>query len=159
MKIVIISDTHRDLDVLTEILQTNRGSDLFIHLGDGENEYEDIRYMCPESAFIYIKGNNDWGMYPPNNIISLCGHKIYMCHGHSFDRRNLKEYLAATASVNGCDIALYGHTHVMADEVVNGIRLINPGSPSCPRGQNPCSYGIMHLSDNEDIKFEHKIIN
>lgn len=71
----------------------------------------------------------------------------------------MKNYLAATASVNGCDIALYGHTHVMADEVVSGIRLINPGSPSCPRGQNPCSYGIMYLSDNGDVKFEHKIID
>ncbi len=158
MKLVIVSDTHRDFYALSDIVEKNRDADLFIHLGDGEREYEDIRCVHPEFAYLYVRGNNDWGMYPPNNTISLCGHKLYMCHGHSFDRSSLKSFLAATASVNGCDIALFGHTHVMCDETVDGIRLINPGSPSCPRGGNPCTYGVMILTDDGSISFEHKTI-
>lgn len=156
MKIVIISDTHRDSGILYDILSRNRTADLFIHLGDGEREYEDLRAEFYDKAFIYIKGNNDWGMYKPNQKLTLCGHGIYMCHGHSFDRHSLKSFLAATAKVSGCDIALFGHTHVPCDEVVDGVRLINPGSPSCPRGGNKPTFGILTLGDNDgSVDFRH----
>lgn len=158
MKIVVVSDTHRDKDVLFDIISRNRTADLVVHLGDGEDEYEDARMVFPEIAFLYVRGNNDWGMYPTNQRITLCGHGIYMCHGHSFDRSSLRSFLAATAKVNKCDIALFGHTHVPVSEEVNGVHIFNPGSPHLPRGGNPPTYGIINLSEDGKAEFLHKEI-
>lgn len=64
------------------------------------------------------------------------------------------EHLAQLAKMNGCKAALYGHTHVRRTEEVNGVYLMNPGSPSCPRGGNMPSYGILEVSDNGDIEMK-----
>ncbi|MDE7234655.1 MAG: metallophosphatase family protein, partial [Ruminiclostridium sp.] len=48
MKIIVISDTHRDFDAMEKIVNDNRSADLFIHLGDGEREYEEVRAVHPE---------------------------------------------------------------------------------------------------------------
>ena len=38
MKILVVSDTHRNFAVLDDIVNENLDADLIIHLGDGENE-------------------------------------------------------------------------------------------------------------------------
>lgn len=155
MKITVISDTHRNFDVLYDIVRKNLDSDTFIHLGDGENEFYDVQSAFYDKPFIYIKGNCDYGSYRPNLVTELGGKRFYMCHGNAFDRVKLKEYLAATAAANGCDIALFGHTHVPCCENVNGVLLFNPGSPSLPRGGNPPTYGIITVSPNGSVNAVH----
>lgn len=159
MTITVISDTHGDFDTLYEIVRQNDGSDLFIHLGDGENEFYDVQSSFYDKPFIFIKGNNDWGDYPQNLVTELGGHKFYLCHGHRFDRTHLKDYLSATASVNGCSAALFGHTHIPLNETVNGILLFNPGSPVLPRGGSAPTYGIITIDDDGSINAEHIVIN
>ena len=57
---------------------------------------------------------------------------MYMTHGHLKNPADLPP-LAPNS------IFLYGHTHVKADEDVNGIRCINPGSVSIPKdGSHSC---------------------
>ncbi len=159
MNITVISDTHGDLDTLYEIVRQNEDCDLFIHLGDGEDEFRDVRNVFYTKPFIYIKGNNDWGDYPQNLVTELGGVKFYLCHGHRFERAHLKDYLSATANANGCKAALFGHTHVALNEEVNGVLLFNPGSASLPRGGNPPTYGIIEITDNGEIIAEHIVID
>ncbi len=156
MNIVVISDTHGDFDVLYDIVSRNRTADLFIHLGDGEREYYDVRNLFPEKAFLYVKGNNDWDNYPLSHIITLNGHKFYMTHGHSYGRSSMESFISATAKVNECDIALFGHTHVPFHQSIDGVDLFNPGSPSRPRGMSKPSFGIITIKDDGSLKFEHK---
>ena len=155
-KIIVISDTHRDFDSLYDIVTQNIHADLFIHLGDGEREYSDIRNLFPEKAFLFVKGNNDWDNYPVFHTFTYCDHKFYLTHGHSFERNSLQSFLSATAELNNCDIALFGHTHIPYYEVINGVHLFNPGSPSRPRGLSSPCYGVITISETGNLKFEHK---
>ena len=60
MKILVVSDTHRNFAVLDDIVNENLDADLIIHLGDGENEARDIHNLHPEKPMIYVAGNCDY---------------------------------------------------------------------------------------------------
>ncbi len=156
MNIVVISDTHGKFDILYDIVTRNQGADLFIHLGDGEREYYDVRNLFPEKAFLFLKGNNDWGDYPLVHIVNLDGHKFFMTHGHNYGRLDTEDYIASSASANGCDVALFGHTHLPLSMEMYGVHLFNPGSPSRPRGMNKPSYGLIEIKKDGSLKFTHK---
>ena len=158
MKITVISDTHGDFETLYRIVEKNSDSDQFIHLGDGEHEFEAIQAAFYEKPFIFIRGNNDWGDYPQNLIIEFGGKKFFLCHGHRFDQEKLAEFLAVTASANGCHVALFGHTHKPYREYNNGILLFNPGSPTLPRCGDLRTYGIIMITENGEIFAEHNTI-
>lgn len=158
MKITVISDTHGNFDILYGIVSKNLDTDTFIHLGDGENETYDVQSSFYDKPFIYIRGNCDYGNYPPNLVTDLGGKRFYMCHGHAFDRTRMKEYITATAAANGCNIALFGHTHVPCCETWNGVLLFNPGSPTLPRGGNPPTYGIITITPDGRVNAVHIII-
>ena len=158
MTFIVVSDTHGDFETFYEIVGKNPACELFRHLGDGEHEYEDVRSVFYNKAFLFVKGNNDWGNYPQNIVTELGGKKFYLCHGHRFERAKMKEYLAATASVNGCSAALFGHTHVPVNEMSNGILLFNPGSTSLPRGGNKPTYGKITVDESGNITARHVII-
>lgn len=49
MKILVVSDTHRNFAVLDDIVNENLDADLIIHLGDGENEARDTSISTRKS--------------------------------------------------------------------------------------------------------------
>jgi hypothetical protein len=158
MKITVVSDTHGDFETLYRIVEKNKDSDQFIHLGDGEREFYDVQSAFYDKPFIFIKGNNDWENYPQCLVTELGGVKFYLCHGHRFDRLHLREHLSATAAANGCTAALFGHTHVPVNETVNGILLFNPGSAVLPRGGHPPTYGMITVNNGAIASAVHKEI-
>lgn len=157
IKIVVISDTHGDFDALYDIVTQNIHADMFIHLGDGEREYNDVRNAYPEKAFLFVRGNNDYSDSPVFRIFTYGGHKFYLTHGHNFGQDSLESFLSAVAKINSCNIALFGHWHIPYNEFINDVHLFNPGSPSLPRGLSKKSYGVIQISDNGSVKFEHKL--
>lgn len=157
IKIIVISDTHRDFDALYDIVNDNEHADMFIHLGDGEHEFDDVRNLFPEKAFLFVKGNNDWSDSPICRTFTYGGHKFYLTHGHSFDRHSVHSFIAATAKANNCDVALFGHTHIPFYEVMNDVHVFNPGSPSSPRGRSEPSYGVITIRDSGILDFRHCI--
>lgn len=54
------------------------------------------------------------------------GRIFHMSHGHHQNPQNLPPLPEGS-------IFLFGHTHVKLDEMVNGIRCLNPGSVSIPK--------------------------
>ena len=60
MKIIVVSDTHRNFAVLDEIVNKNLDADLFIHLGDGENEARDVQNLHLDKPMVYVGGNSDF---------------------------------------------------------------------------------------------------
>ena len=52
--------------------------------------------------------------------------QLYLTHGHLWDPDNLPPLQKGTAFV-------YGHFHVKRNEVVDGVRLFNPGSAGLPK--------------------------
>ena len=54
------------------------------------------------------------------------GKVFYLTHGHHKNPQDLPPLPAGS-------IFLYGHTHVKFDQVVDGVRCLNPGSVSIPK--------------------------
>lgn len=66
------------------------------------------------------------------SVLMAEGKTFYLTHGHHKHPQDLP--LLPQGS-----IFLYGHTHVKFDQVVNGIRCLNPGSVSIPKdGSHSC---------------------
>jgi len=57
---------------------------------------------------------------------------LYLTHGHHHSPENLPPLAAGS-------VFLSGHTHVKRDQVIGGIRCLNPGSVSIPKdGSHSC---------------------
>lgn len=152
MKILVVSDTHRNFLALKKVLDENPDFDALIHLGDGENEFEDIRSLYPDKAMIYVAGNCDYGQHERVHVAKFGDVRIFCCHGHEFSVNLGRENLAATAKKNHCSIALYGHTHVPRTELLSGVMVMNPGSLDSPRNQSKPSYIVLELAPSGEIK-------
>lgn len=146
MRIIVVSDTHRAFRPFHEIVEKHRqDAHLFLHLGDGEREVDEIQELYPDLPVRSVRGNCDiLSMAPVLDIFEAGGVKILMTHGHSLSVNSGCGRLESMARENGCSIALYGHTHVADNRYADGLYVMNPGSPSCPRAGKP-SYGIIDI--------------
>lgn len=152
MKILVVSDTHRNFSALKKVLDREPDFDTLIHLGDGEKEFFDIQTLYPDKAMIYVRGNCDYGQHEQVHVAKFGDVRIFCCHGNDFGVKYGRELLAATASRNNCNIALYGHTHLYKTEVIDGVLVLNPGSPSEPRGGNPPTFAVLEIGETGEIK-------
>ena len=154
MKIVVCSDNHTFANLINLILELEPDGDYYWHLGDSESF--DISQLGP---FASVFGNNDF-LYdlPEKRIIELYGHSFLLTHGSKQLRYGL-ENLAQFGKDNKCDVVLFGHTHMPFDNVVNGIRMINPGSCFHNRGGEKPSYCVLELTNDGTIKCTFKYID
>lgn len=144
MKILVCSDNHKNYEVLEKILNDNPACDYYLHLGDSQMDSYDLR------PFASVRGNvdDDYDL-PIDKIIDISDrHSIYMCHGNAYSGE--PELIAKAAKANGCDIALFGHTHVFYQDIIDGVYIFNPGS--CSRSkEGPNSYAIITIADSIEI--------
>lgn len=147
MRIVVFSDSHRNYAVLQEIIRRHPEAETFIHLGDGEWEFQELAREAPAHVLMLsVRGNNDFGSTTQiNGCLRVGKTKILYTHGHLyFVQRGLLE-LENFARASKADIMLYGHTHQAAVLYRDGVHFLNPGSVSQPRDGSP-SYGIVDLT-------------
>jgi len=181
MKILIASDSHRmTANLLTAI--DREKPDMLIHLGDIEDDPDPVAVFAgsPKTPCIFIKGNCDY--YSSGNVLirrsvfTLHGHRFYCCHGHHERVNQGLTTIAVAASDEKCDVALFGHTHVPYDSegefaqeysryyiepwpgCAPGVRIMNPGSISLPRGGSFKSYIVMYIDENDRISAELKAL-
>lgn len=129
MKILVITDTHGQLNKAEEIILRNPDITNIIHLGDMVKDAEELELMFPGKSFHKIKGNNDWCSFAKDTmVLSLRGHNIFATHGHLFGVRSGCDTLAWKAKSLGCNLALFGHTHQYEDKTVAGVRCLNPSN-------------------------------
>lgn len=148
MRIVVLSDTHRDFFAALEIVKRHlMNADVFIHLGDGLREWDDIRALYPDKRMLAVRGNCDFSSNEPAAGVLACedGHKIFYTHGHLYNVKSTSDDLMRAAREKGCDIALHGHTHTACEFYEDGLYLLCPGSPSCPK-DSPPGYGIIDIT-------------
>ena len=145
MKIVVVSDSHGNVDVLRDIALREGDADIFLHCGDSQvNE----AYISP---FVSVKGNCDYFMdYPPFRIVDTPYGKIYVEHGN-----RLFPMGVGTLKELGCSIYLQGHTHIKKLIKEEDIYFANPGSITKPRDGDLGSYLVIHLTkDKVDFIFK-----
>lgn len=72
------------------------------------------------------------------------GKIFHLSHGHHQNPQNLPPLPEGS-------VFLFGHTHVKLDEVVDGVRCLNPGSVSIPKdGSHSC---LIYENGNFSFKF------
>ncbi len=129
MRIIVMSDSHTAYSRVLDIVKSNQSADLFLHLGDGEDEFDRVAASYPEKAFSAVRGNNDWHSEKPMvGFLNLEGHKIMYTHGHMFSVKWGLDQLIREGVAQDADIILYGHTHVARIDYMDGRYIINPGS-------------------------------
>ncbi|MBB6631663.1 YfcE family phosphodiesterase [Clostridium algidicarnis] len=153
MLVAIISDTHRDHEVLNKIIHKVKNCDYILHLGDN---IEDLKYIEDRAnnkkiICMGVKGNCDYSnIVPSERIVDIEGHKIFMTHGHNYGVKIDTWNIRRRAFELNCKICLYGHTHVFGINEENGSYLINPGSPSISR-DGKRGFVIMEIR-GEDVR-------
>ena len=154
MRIIVISDSHGNSSAVQKIVKSNiYVADMFVHLGDGENDMWQVQYEYPDIKIVQVKGNCDRtdefpiydiinaGMGPDDKPV-----KIFVTHGHMYGVNKGLIEIADAAKSNDCSVVLFGHTHKRFDDIVDGIRLINPGSCSYPRDDKDPSYAYVDVT-------------
>ena len=152
MKVLIVSDTHRNEDNLISALTQEKNLDLLIHCGDVEGaEYEIEHYAGCNTVF--VAGNNDFFSRLPRELeLTVEDYKVWVTHGHNYYVNTNPEFIRKEARLRSADIVIYGHTHRPVIEKKDDLIVINPGSLTYPRqeGRRP-SYVVLEV-EKKDIK-------
>ena len=139
----IISDTHGD--VSDDVLGVLDGASIIVHAGDivSRRDYDRLREIAPIYACL---GNNDrWGsVFPPN-----VERRVHFFFG---GLRWFVAHYERDLDMSRSDIGICGHTHrgfVREDRAANTL-IMNPGSPSWPRGGGP-QMGRIYIADGHIV--------
>lgn len=146
MRILVFSDSHGNLDNVEKVIKRSGNIDMIIHLGDIIGQDEKLRAMC-ECPVKIVKGNCDfYSENPVSDVVTLGENKIFITHGHNYGVGWSLDRLFYAAQENGCNIAMYGHTHVPGTVIQEGVIIVNPGSVSRPRQLNhKPTYILMNI--------------
>ena len=145
MRIVVMSDSHRHKGNLFDIVEMHKNdADLFIFLGDGEDDIEDIQTMYPDLRLEIVAGNCDfYSPKPAYKEITFAGKKVFFSHGHPFYVKHGYERIIDEAKRRGADIVLFGHTHNQYTEYGKELCIMNPGAVANSR------YGMIDIVNNQ----------
>ena len=148
MRIVVISDSHKRSDVVEKILYAQPGARDVFFLGDHADDIEDLQYIFPDKRFHILSGNCDYySTFPSSAVATVGGVRIFYTHGHTLSVKYGTERLVDTAKQNGCQIALYGHTHISKILYEDDIYIVNPGSCAKARDFHE-SYAVIDIEEN-----------
>jgi putative phosphoesterase len=151
MRIAVLSDTHSPRfwkSCPRAVAAVLDGVDLILHAGDVclRETLEELEQVAPVRA---VRGNNDgddvaaWGA-PETLELELGGLRVAMLHdsGAKTGRGRRLRRLFPTA-----DLVVFGHSHIPWDEVYDGQRAFNPGSPTDKRRQPHGTMGELVVED------------
>lgn len=146
MKILVFSDTHGQVNSMTEIIKNNSDVDLIIHLGDYVRDALQMVELFKEKQFEIIKGNNDFNSNLSNEeLLVLQDKKILITHGHSYNVKSNYISLIKKGQNLEADAVLFGHTHCPEESNIGSMLLFNPGSLSKPFGKYKKTYGLLRI--------------
>lgn len=146
MKIGILSDTHfyhpDKMQLEPWITAAFAGADLIVHAGDVEHPefFNLLREIAPVYA---VRGNCDTHHSfdtPLSRSIDIgCG-LLTVAH---------RAHHARAAVCAETRVMVYGHTHLSLINQENDLLIINPGSPTMPRGGMPPSVAVLTATNKE----------
>ncbi len=139
MRIVLISDTHvphRARDLPAAVWEQVEAADVVIHAGD----WVDLALLDEleerSKRLVGCWGNNDGpelrARLPERVDVTLAGVRFTVVHetgpAKGRDARMAKAY-------PDTDVLVFGHSHIPWDTTADGLRRLNPGSPTDRRRQ------------------------
>lgn len=130
MRIVVISDSHKRQGNIFDIIEKHMDStDLFVFLGDVDDDFDSVLMLYPDIKYKRVVGNNDfYSPYKVEDEFTFNGKKVFITHGHKYMVKHGYATIISHAKNIGADICLFGHTHVQYSEYINGLYVLNPGA-------------------------------
>ena len=147
MIIGVVSDTHLHAHqpLPAALLKELAGSKAILHAGDiaCPEVLDALRQLAPVHAVCGNVDPPDLGL-PPRLQLQLGGFTIALTHGHLGSGRSTEE--RAVRAFPGADVVVFGHSHrPMVHRRPDGPLVVNPGSPTQPRGLRP-TLALLDLS-------------
>ncbi len=137
-ELLVIADTHGAVAVLAAVLNwaRKRGVGALAFLGDGLDDLaaatDRVGYHPPCAR---VRGNGDSDHAVPFvDTLDFAGRRFFLCHGHLNGVQDSFVSLVTAARSVDADAALFGHTHKPFWDEMDRLLVLNPGSPSRPRG-------------------------
>ena len=154
MKILIVSDTHRNNANYLKVIDRTGPLDMVIHCGDVEGSELIISKAagCPVEM---VQGNNDFFSELPREKEFILGqYKVWLTHGHNYYIAMNSEVIKQEGREREVDIVMCGHTHKPVIDIGSDLTLINPGSISYPRqGNRKPSYILMEIDSEGEAHY------
>lgn len=148
MRIAVISDTHRDKQMIKKACTHTKDVNLLIHLGDNVDDVKEIKKYY-SGKIINVMGNCDFMCDAPMEVVENIGEKVFLItHGHRYGVKYDLNKLRYRAMEVKADVALFGHTHESLLINEYGILFINPGSASLSR-KGPNSLAFIDIEGEE----------
>ncbi|GAB3816052.1 YfcE family phosphodiesterase [Tessaracoccus terricola] len=151
LRVTLLADTHvpvRARELTDQVWDAVAAADVVIHAGDwmapalldelelrskrlvavfGNNDGDELRERLPEVARVELEGMR-WG------VVHETGAK---------QRREER----MRAQYPDLDVLVFGHSHIPWDTEHEGLRLLNPGSPTDRRRQPHCTFMTCTVAD------------
>lgn len=130
MRILVFSDSHKNISSCVSVIENIIGVDMILHAGDHASDAAWIQKCFPDIPVKYVVGNCDAGIAPAEMIVEVENKKIFLTHGHLYSVKSQPDYrsLLDAAKSKGCDCVVFGHTHQDVHQIQDGITVLNPGS-------------------------------
>ncbi|WP_324651005.1 metallophosphoesterase [Georgenia sp. H159] len=153
MRVLLVADTHvplRAKQLPGQVWREVERADVVVHAGD---------WVVPElldeleersAALLACWGNNDGAelrrRLPEVATTQLEGVRIAVVHETGQSRGRDARVRAAFPDAQ---LVVFGHSHIPWDTTHEGLRLLNPGSPTDRRRQPHCTYMTLTLAQGD----------
>ena len=128
MKVLVISDTHGNVNRAFKAHTRSEPIEAIIHLGDGCADADVLRDAL-DVLVINVAGNCDPGTNIPRELVWECeGKRILLTHGDAYQVKSGLSRLRQRAVETGVDAVLFGHTHQPLFDKQSDLLLLNPGT-------------------------------
>lgn len=150
MRILVFSDTHRNISRAVRVLHNIVGVDAVIHCGDCISDVDDISVEYPNIKFYSVSGNCDIDNSRYEKVVEIGGKRIFITHGHAYRVKSEIETEYPTVKEKGislgADAVVFGHTHIPYNRNWGNITVLNPGSIKYEG-----TYGVIEI-ENDVLK-------
>jgi len=149
MKIGVLSDTHlyqvtqKFIDIYNTYLSD---ADMIIHAGDIVSP--NIVDFLEKNVFHGVQGNMDSqeikALLPDKKIVEAKHHRLGIIHGWGAAAGLEERILPLFPDV---DVIIYGHSHITANHVKEGVLFFNPGTATGYSATGLNSIGILEVEE------------
>ena len=153
IRLLLLADTHlprRAKDLPDAVWAQVERADLVVHAGDWVEADLLDRLEARSASVLGCWGNNDGAdlraRLPEVARATIAGVRVAVVHetGASPGRE-----VRMRAAHPDTDLLVFGHSHIPWDTTHEGLRLLNPGSPTDRRRQPYCTFMTARLTDGQ----------
>jgi uncharacterized protein len=151
MRLLLVADTHvprRAREMPHQVWDEVESADLVVHAGDWVVPELLDELEARSRLLLAVHGNNDGAelrrRLPEVATAVVGGVRLGVVHETGSRQRREQRMRAAYPDL---DLLVFGHSHIPWDTEVDGLRLLNPGSPTDRRRQPHCTYLTCTVSE------------